>query len=46
MTGKELVAELAVLGVKVPSTGNKWPVYLERVREALTHRATAALDDE
>jgi len=46
LTGKELVAELAVLGVKVPSTGNKWPVYPERVREALTHRVTAAPDDE
>ncbi|MFI6026373.1 cell division protein FtsK [Amycolatopsis magusensis] len=46
LTGKALRAELAELGVKVPSTGNKWPVDPVTVREALAKRATADLDDE
>jgi S-DNA-T family DNA segregation ATPase FtsK/SpoIIIE len=38
LTGKALVAELAELGVKVPSTGNKWLVPPAAVREALARR--------
>jgi S-DNA-T family DNA segregation ATPase FtsK/SpoIIIE len=46
MTGKSLRDELAALGVKVASTGNKFPVDPVTVREALTQRATVDLDDE
>jgi S-DNA-T family DNA segregation ATPase FtsK/SpoIIIE len=46
LNGKVLVAQLAGLGVKVPSTGNRWPVRPEAVRAALANRATADLDDE
>ncbi len=46
LTGKALVARLATLGVKVPSTGNRWPVRPEAVRAALARAATADLDDE
>lgn len=35
LTGKALREELATLGVKVPSTANKWMVPPEAVREAL-----------
>jgi hypothetical protein len=34
----------AALGVKVPSTGNKYPVAPATVRDALAKRATADLD--
>lgn len=33
-------------GIKVPSTGNRWPVDPVTVREALARHATADLDDE
>lgn len=46
LTGKALRAELAGLGVKVPSTGNRYPVDPVTIREALAKRATADLDDE
>ena len=45
LTGKALCAQLAKLGVKVPSTGNRYPVAPVTVREALAKRATADLDD-
>jgi S-DNA-T family DNA segregation ATPase FtsK/SpoIIIE len=38
LTGGALVDQLAKLGVKVPSTGNKWPVDPEDVRAALRLR--------
>jgi S-DNA-T family DNA segregation ATPase FtsK/SpoIIIE len=44
LTGKSLRDELADLGVKVPSTGNKYPVDPVTVRDALAKRATADLD--
>jgi hypothetical protein len=46
MTAKSLRDELAALGVKVPSTGNKFPIDLITVRDDLVRRATADLDDE
>jgi DNA segregation ATPase FtsK/SpoIIIE, S-DNA-T family len=46
MTGKQLREELAALGVKVASTGNRWPVDPVTVRESLAKRATADLDDQ
>ena len=47
LTGKALRARLRdVYGVKVSSTGNRWPVDPAAVRPALTARATADLDDE
>jgi S-DNA-T family DNA segregation ATPase FtsK/SpoIIIE len=45
LNGKALVAQLARKGVKVPSTGNRWPVKPEAVRAALAKRATADLDE-
>ena len=45
MTGKSLRDQLATLGVKVASTGNRWPVEPVTVREAIAQRATADLDD-
>ncbi|MDP4501119.1 FtsK/SpoIIIE domain-containing protein [Nonomuraea turcica] len=38
LTGKQLVEDLAALGVKVPSTGNRWLVDPEVVRAALAQR--------
>lgn len=38
LTGKQLVEDLADLGVKVPSTGNQWFVSPEDVRAALVRR--------
>jgi len=47
LTGKGLCARLASeYGVKVPSTGNKFPVDPVTVREALARLATADLDDD
>jgi len=46
MTVKSLRDELADLGIKVPSTGNTWPVDPAAVRKALAQRSTADLDDE
>lgn len=45
MTGKEVIAELARQGVKVPSTNNRWPVDPLAVRQALAERSTGDLDD-
>jgi DNA segregation ATPase FtsK/SpoIIIE, S-DNA-T family len=47
LTGKALREQLAAqYGVKVPSTGNKWPVDPVTVREALAARSTEDLDQE
>ncbi|MFJ8966064.1 FtsK/SpoIIIE domain-containing protein [Lentzea sp. NPDC102401] len=46
LNGKALVAQLAQLGVKVPSTGNRYPVDPGAVRQALAERSTADLDDD
>lgn len=39
LTGKQLVRQLAELGVKVPSTGNRWPIHPATIREALKQRS-------
>jgi DNA segregation ATPase FtsK/SpoIIIE, S-DNA-T family len=41
LTGKALRAELAELGVKVPSTGNRWPVDPVTIRDSLAQRESA-----
>lgn len=46
LTGKQLVKDLAPLGVKVPSTGNRWPVDPDAVRAALAQRENASEDEE
>ncbi len=47
LTGKGLREVLsAQYGVKVPSTGNKWPVDPVTVRESLAKQATADLDED
>jgi len=46
LTGVELRTQLADLGVKVPATGNRWPVDPVAVREALARRSTTDLDDD
>jgi S-DNA-T family DNA segregation ATPase FtsK/SpoIIIE len=46
MTGKSLRDELGALGVKVASTGNRYPVDPVTVREVLAKRATADLDTD
>ena len=46
LTGKALRQRLAALGVKVASTGNRWPVDPVAVRAALARQSTADLDDE
>jgi S-DNA-T family DNA segregation ATPase FtsK/SpoIIIE len=47
LTGQMVVSQLKDrYGVKVPSTGNRWPVDPVTVREALATLATADLDDE
>lgn len=46
LTGKALREQLADLGVKVASTGNRWPVDPVTIRDALARRATADLDEE
>jgi len=46
LSGKALRDQLAALGVKVPSTGNRWPLDPLTVRDALTRRATIDLDDD
>ncbi len=47
LTGKALRARLASeYGIKVPSTGNKWPLDPVTVREEMARRATADLDDD
>jgi len=46
LSGKALRDQLAALGVKVASTGNRWPLDPVTVRTALARRATADLDDD
>jgi S-DNA-T family DNA segregation ATPase FtsK/SpoIIIE len=47
LTGKALREALAAdHGVKVPSTGNRWPVDPVTIRDALAVQATADLDEE
>ena len=47
LTGKALREQLAAeYGVKVPSTGNRWPVDPGAIRTALAAHSTADLDDE
>lgn len=47
LTGKALRAQLAAeFGIKVPSTGNRWPLDPVTVRDAQVRRATADLDDD
>lgn len=45
MTGKSLRERLAAdYGIKVPSTGNRWPVDPVTVREELARRSTVDID--
>ncbi|UOZ09369.1 cell division protein FtsK [Amycolatopsis sp. WQ 127309] len=46
LTGKQLCADLAAVGVKVPSSKNVYPVDPVTIRKALADQATADLDDE
>jgi DNA segregation ATPase FtsK/SpoIIIE, S-DNA-T family len=47
LTGKALRERLKNgYGIKVPSTGNRWPLDPAAVREALARQATADLDEE
>jgi len=46
LTGRALRDQLAELGIKVPSTANRWPLDPVTVRTALARRATADLDDD
>ena len=46
LTGKALRDQLAELGIKVPSTGNRWPLDPVTVRDTLARRATTDLDDD
>lgn len=46
LTGKQLCADLAAIGVKVPSSKNVYPVDPVTIRKALADQATADLDDE
>ncbi|HJQ48285.1 MAG TPA: cell division protein FtsK [Amycolatopsis sp.] len=47
LTGKALRQQLATdYGIKVPATGNRYPVDPVTIREALAKRATADLDDD
>ncbi|MBN6036228.1 cell division protein FtsK [Amycolatopsis sp. 195334CR] len=46
LTGTRLCADLAAIGVKVPSSKNRYPVDPVTIREAMAKQATADLDDE
>jgi S-DNA-T family DNA segregation ATPase FtsK/SpoIIIE len=46
LTGKRLRELLAEEGIKVPATGNRYPVDSATVRKALAHRLTADLDED
>ncbi|RSM34654.1 cell division protein FtsK [Amycolatopsis balhimycina DSM 5908] len=46
LTGKQLCADLAAVGVKVPSSQNRYLVDPVTIRDALAGQATAELDDE
>lgn len=41
-----LRTRLGTLGIKVPATGNRWPVDPVTIRKALARRATTDLDDD
>ncbi|KJE25549.1 FtsK/SpoIIIE family protein [Frankia torreyi] len=45
LTGAALVKLLATEGIKVPSTGNRWPLDPLTVREEINRRSTADLDE-
>ncbi|WP_163554573.1 hypothetical protein, partial [Candidatus Frankia alpina] len=45
MTGTGLVKLLAAEGIKVPSTGNRWPLDPVTVREEIARRSTVDLDE-
>lgn len=45
-TGQQLVRRLVDLGVRVPSTGGKYPISGEEVRRVLDARATEDLDED
>ncbi|MFE0078708.1 hypothetical protein ACFWYW_58555, partial [Nonomuraea sp. NPDC059023] len=45
LTGKQLREQLAGLGVRVPTTGNRYPVHPDAIRRALTDRAQAREED-
>lgn len=46
LSRSQLVAQLADLGVKVASTGNRWPIDPLTVRNEIARRATADLDND
>ncbi|OZM69909.1 cell division protein FtsK [Amycolatopsis antarctica] len=46
LSGKQVVSRLADHGVKVPTTGNKWPVDPVTVRQAMAVQSTADLDED
>ncbi|GAA5103986.1 cell division protein FtsK [Haloechinothrix salitolerans] len=46
LTRKKLLEQLRELGIKVPSTDNRWYVDPVAIRRALAERATADLDQE
>lgn len=46
LTKKKLAEQLGQLGVRVPATGNRYPVDPAAVRDALARRSTADLDEE
>ncbi|WP_431901296.1 cell division protein FtsK [Amycolatopsis thermoflava] len=46
LTGTRLCAELAAIGVKVPSSKNRYPIDPVTIREALAAAATEDLDDD
>lgn len=46
LTGKQLREQLAEFEVKVPSTGNRWPVAPELIRDALAARVGREDDDD
>jgi S-DNA-T family DNA segregation ATPase FtsK/SpoIIIE len=46
LSGKALRDQLTELGIKVPSTGNRWPLDPVTVRDTLARRATTDLDDD
>lgn len=46
LTGTALREQLAALGIKVPSTGNRWPLDPRSIRDALTARPDTPPQDE
>ncbi|WP_225438090.1 FtsK/SpoIIIE domain-containing protein [Candidatus Frankia nodulisporulans] len=45
LTGADLVKQLAAEGIKVPSTGNRWPLDPVTVRKEIGRRSTVDLDE-